>query len=605
MELDRTEIVIRQRSSLELMDLSLIVLRRHFSKLLFYGCLLGLPLILVNSLLLTWMLTEVAKLSAPAWSTPDNYVQLRYALHMIVLFTLEFPIVSLPITLYLGAKIFYLPVTMKSVLGQLKWLAWRSVWVLGVVRMGLLGMLFELGIMGSYELETLEVLLLFVLFPWALVIRTYLPFAPEILGLERCSLRSAGPTAITYARRRSGLHSSLQAELFVRMMIAMGAAIALTAMMMGSSIFLQAILMGYWQVTNLILMGILPACLLMVAIVLSVYRYLSYIDCRIRLEGWEIDLRLRAEANRLIESETPEVGSQSTSTLVASSTLSVVLLVLSFLLLLPGQTQAAVIIDENSRADADIARKTITGSWYDRQSQGYSPPKLDPLRDNDLRRTGVVSDGQIQSSKFWETITGFFKSLAEVFRAFLGSLRLIIIAILVLLLVWWIVYITGAVFRNYIPSRSSTTGQTLTIDPARIEDLPFETIQATDDPLAICRAMAAEGRYDQAVLYLYGYQLLALDHARQIHLRKGKTNRMYLRELGAIKDLQELLQATVDCFEAVYFGKHSISAATFNQLWSHIDQFHQLLSRVQPTSGPLPTDPIPLNAQQPISGATS
>jgi hypothetical protein len=31
----------------------------------------------------------------------------------------------------------------------------------------------------------------------------------------------------------------------------------------------------------------------------TVFRFLGYIDSRIRLEGWEIDLRLRAEAERL------------------------------------------------------------------------------------------------------------------------------------------------------------------------------------------------------------------------------------------------------------------------------------------------------------------
>jgi hypothetical protein len=34
----------------------------------------------------------------------------------------------------------------------------------------------------------------------------------------------------------------------------------------------------------------------------TVFRFLSYLDLRIRLEGWEVELKIRAEANRMSES---------------------------------------------------------------------------------------------------------------------------------------------------------------------------------------------------------------------------------------------------------------------------------------------------------------
>jgi hypothetical protein len=41
---------------------------------------------------------------------------------------------------------------------------------------------------------------------------------------------------------------------------------------------------------------------------MAVFRFLNYLDSRIRLEGWEIELRLRAEAERLTaKSHTPNV----------------------------------------------------------------------------------------------------------------------------------------------------------------------------------------------------------------------------------------------------------------------------------------------------------
>ena len=42
-----------------------------------------------------------------------------------------------------------------------------------------------------------------------------------------------------------------------------------------------------------------PACLWLVVAFLAVVRFLSYLDLRIRHEGWEVELLMRAEALRL------------------------------------------------------------------------------------------------------------------------------------------------------------------------------------------------------------------------------------------------------------------------------------------------------------------
>jgi hypothetical protein len=43
----------------------------------------------------------------------------------------------------------------------------------------------------------------------------------------------------------------------------------------------------------------MPLALWMVIGLMTVARYLSYLDLRIRREGWEIELKMRAEAGRL------------------------------------------------------------------------------------------------------------------------------------------------------------------------------------------------------------------------------------------------------------------------------------------------------------------
>ena len=42
-----------------------------------------------------------------------------------------------------------------------------------------------------------------------------------------------------------------------------------------------------------------PAALWLIAGYMAVVRFLNYLDLRIRHEGWEVELRLRAEAVRL------------------------------------------------------------------------------------------------------------------------------------------------------------------------------------------------------------------------------------------------------------------------------------------------------------------
>jgi hypothetical protein len=73
----------------------------------------------------------------------------------------------------------------------------------------------------------------------------------------------------------------------------------LLAMLIGVSLFAQAILIGSWDLSEVIIYAIVPLSLWMVGLLMTVFRYLCYIDSRIRLEGWEIDLRLRAESKRI------------------------------------------------------------------------------------------------------------------------------------------------------------------------------------------------------------------------------------------------------------------------------------------------------------------
>lgn len=64
-------------------------------------------------------------------------------------------------------------------------------------------------------------------------------------------------------------------------------------------VFLQGIALNDWTQTRPLIYVGLPLAMWMTAWFLAIVRYLNYLDVRIRHEGWEVQLRMRAEGGRL------------------------------------------------------------------------------------------------------------------------------------------------------------------------------------------------------------------------------------------------------------------------------------------------------------------
>ncbi len=243
---------------------------------------------------------------------------------------------------------------------------------------------------------------------------------------------------------------------------------------------------------------------------------------------------------------------------------------------------SAVVLD--GKVDAKTATNTISGGWYDHKTGDYNNPDLHPYRDNELRTTAESIGPSADTNWLVELIRIIKDLFVGFFRFFFEFLGWAAILVLILLIVGAIYLATGLYIRNYRPLDRGVKSKSVSIDVTRIEELPFEQMQSTTDPLGVCRSLAREGKFDEAILYLYGYQLLALDHARKIHLHKGKTNRMYLRELSTHLQLLSILELTVERFELVYFGKHSLTKQSFLEVWKLLDAFHQLLANTSTAS---------------------
>ena len=75
----------------------------------------------------------------------------------------------------------------------------------------------------------------------------------------------------------------------------------LTLAIFGSLWFFVATFTNDWNWGKVIVYVMIPASFWIMAIYVTAFRFLSYLDLRIRREGWEVELKMRAEANRLLE----------------------------------------------------------------------------------------------------------------------------------------------------------------------------------------------------------------------------------------------------------------------------------------------------------------
>ncbi len=129
--------------------------------------------------------------------------------------------------------------------------------------------------------------------------RALRPFMNEIVLLERNPLRSSDPAAITIAKRSAMLHGPSGGNLMGRWMVSALFHTISLVFLFGTFVCLQGVFSDNWTPGRLFLQVSLALSLWLVAGFSAVVRFLTYLDLRIRQEGWEVELRMRAEASRL------------------------------------------------------------------------------------------------------------------------------------------------------------------------------------------------------------------------------------------------------------------------------------------------------------------
>ena len=121
----------------------------------------------------------------------------------------------------------------------------------------------------------------------------------------------------------------------------------------------------------------------------------------------------------------------------------------------------------------------------------------------------------------------------------------------------------------------------------RIKQLPFELNREQPGNLAEqAKQHAQTGNYGRAMMFLFSHVLLSLDKNELIRLKKGKTNRQYLRELRQHNKLSNYYQQVMIPFEDAFFGNHRISESRFEECWNDLSHFESNLTVAQQVSAP-------------------
>jgi hypothetical protein len=102
----------------------------------------------------------------------------------------------------------------------------------------------------------------------------------------------------------------------------------------------------------------------------------------------------------------------------------------------------------------------------------------------------------------------------------------------------------------------------------RMKHLPAEVRHSDVNLRSEAERLMNLSQFDEAIVMLFGHQLLLLDRCRVLRLARGKTNGRYVRETrGNAPEANPFFVNTVSAFEASYFGGHTPSAERFARLW--------------------------------------
>lgn len=264
MDLERQHIIIRQRTFVELADLSLHVARRHAGPLAAALAIGAAPFVIFSWVILGSYLVFSDNLWRDEFSDT-----LTYMFWMGVLVAWQAPIATSIMTIYLGRWTFT---------GETRLSGWARP-------------------VAETLFETFPQMLLY-----QGILRPFFPFhafLPEIILLERTPSKPKQKDGLTTMRRNRSLHMGEKANI---------AGYRVATMFMAGLFFLLWIgcfNQGYALITGggypplWVTAGVSVPIMWICAGWCAILRFLTYMNIRVRHEGWDVELAMRIERRKL------------------------------------------------------------------------------------------------------------------------------------------------------------------------------------------------------------------------------------------------------------------------------------------------------------------
>ncbi len=298
MQFDRTAIRIRERGAHETLDLALHVMARWWWPLWWSFFKAALPLMVINAVVMEWVFARVDMDTLSSLEILG--VCYRYGMNMGLLVLLEAPLASLFMVPLLGKLVFEPDADRRTVMRGLGAPVGRLIGIYLIPRGVALGILWMglawLPISDYYSGREFGLL---VTAGVAWLVRLGRPYVPEVVLLERLGWQRGSRDRTNLRQRLKSLHRWSTGENIARGLLLGVISVGLVIAFMGLTLWVSDLLFLSGVVDPAVVRWGWPLALWLTVFFTTIVRFLNYLDLRVRSEGWEIELELRAEAARL------------------------------------------------------------------------------------------------------------------------------------------------------------------------------------------------------------------------------------------------------------------------------------------------------------------
>lgn len=293
----------------------------------------------------------------------------------------------------------------------------------------------------------------------------------------------------------------------------------------------------------------------------TVFRFFTYLDGRIRREGWDVELRLRADDTY---AGLAAGGSRRPTT---PPTIVVLLLVMVTATTARG---AAPTPEAEAAARRALARQSFP--WYDSASDRFrpltEPDEAATVGDGGAGRAGDGVGGGRRGDRM---------PLPRLPASPLSPELVALIArgLMIGLLVATVAAVVGLLVRYGLrdgpprPEESRDEPTASTDDPDPAAALPASLRLGAAELLDRAAAAADRGDFASASLHLHAWMLVELGRRGALVMARGKTTRQYRSEVAASLPVAAgVFDDSSRLFEDVFFGRLPVDRDAFLAVWS-------------------------------------